>query len=1218
MLRFPCRFQRLVLSCLLLCQAASARNYTFGELLPCTLNTLQLAQLGPNDHIEPCIIFDVRPNQFAAVEANKSATISIVQVTPSGCGNQRDGTVTGVQSLNNDYGGKGIALGFSEDFYVSFHLTSVVAGNPASLSTQEYERRHVQLLKSMIETLNAPYIVGTCSFAAAIEKQPAREHQAIVMSQVGPPGFYADENPYVFGFHINSDDYPLPAVQSLGFLAAETEEGPAGIPVRIVYRTKSEFFYSTCRSAIDKLKSDGFTDIKEIVYDHSADHDGDGDINQFDEDFLISLADEACPPGSGDEEGFHPALFACTLTEQNVLIARWMENGCRPVSIWNTAATWGWATSNPNIVPYYQGGGQWHEAFDYSDKYFKSGKDLLRHNQGVFGYLGNYDQVVAYAIPVLYAQHLLASYRVEDNPDPVADFQDDERREYLRRDMIVLNVPTIFGQVAFNEQQRNIGRGAAGSQWLPLSSDGSFQNALVAPFLQAEAGTVIPSPGSTKCEAGLFFNESMRVEEGSLLAAACAQCPVNTFTAVASQSVECEPCPEGSSTEGLAGQSVCIKRDDNLISSGILAFGYVASCASYLLSLGFLFWLVSNRQDPVVKVSQSEFLALICVGTLISTSTVVALSFQAGSGEDTTAASIGCAAAPFLYAIGWVVQYSSLSAKTYRLFAIMRGQKQLKRVSVTFLQMFRIVLAALAVDFTILLCWVILSPLEYVRSEESKSIDEETGIVTISTIGRCVSSSDDVGFWAFAGPLVAFHFTLVVVTNVLLYKVREVGDRYQEQKYVGMASMLMFEVLIVGVPVLVSVRDSPAALFIVLTGIVALDDIGILCCIFVPKMLFQQKGLEEGVGFGESIMRESHKRASTRENVRRESSFMHDTSMQFSQAQPSNYGTESRFSTSDDDNNGSGRRDSFTARVSGNNVKSPFGSFGRGNSLADSLVSDSIIEETSEDLKHFESDAESKSSKSSSMSSHKQHSTMGESTSSLRAKKRSLEGQLSNSRIGTTDPNVVSPLHVPSSVSGDSSSNEQQERMLEATKKLMEEHERMMKATALIMGEHERLKQRLEEAQAWKADSDDKPSTEKPEFAPAERTQEEMKQRISASGNWEAGGDTSAVADKRMALGGNALSADRPTPSRLDAQPQQCETTGQVRSQAGAEIKSEALTNKEWTVPTVEQRAESTMHRKETRSERIADTEEESDSSNGAKVEHNGDQNETMVGSDVV
>lgn len=78
----------------------------------------------------------------------------------------------------------------------------------------------------------------------------------------------------------------------------------------------------------------------------------------------------------------------------------------------------------------------------------------------------------------------------------------------------------------------------------------------------------------------------------------------------------------------------------------------------------------------------------------------------------------------------------------------------------------------------------------------------------------------------YAGPILGFHVSLVIVTNVLLCQVRDVADRYQEQKYVAMASASMVEILLVGIPVLVSVKNSASATFIVLTAVVALDDIG--------------------------------------------------------------------------------------------------------------------------------------------------------------------------------------------------------------------------------------------------------------------------------------------------------------------------------------------------------------------------------------------------------
>jgi hypothetical protein len=99
------------------------------------------------------------------------------------------------------------------------------------------------------------------------------------------------------------------------------------------------------------LASAGFVDIQEFLYDHAADEDGDGETNEFDEDFLMDLADQACAPRAigKKDENFHPALFVCTFTEQDVIIRRWLQTGCRPLSLWLTASTWGWADNNPEL-----------------------------------------------------------------------------------------------------------------------------------------------------------------------------------------------------------------------------------------------------------------------------------------------------------------------------------------------------------------------------------------------------------------------------------------------------------------------------------------------------------------------------------------------------------------------------------------------------------------------------------------------------------------------------------------------------------------------------------------------------------------------------------------------------------------------------------------------------------------------------------------------------
>mmetsp|Transcript_32988 Transcript_32988/g.79786 ORF Transcript_32988/g.79786 Transcript_32988/m.79786 type:complete len:183 (+) Transcript_32988:991-1539(+) len=114
---------------------------------------------------------------------------------------------------------------------------------------------------------------------------------------------------------------------------------------------------------------------------------------------------------------------------------------------------------------------------------------------------------------------------------------------------------------------------------------------------------------------------------------------------------------------------------------------------------------------------------------------------------------------------------------------------------------------------------------QYQRTDGTSTVDDITGMVTISSVGRCVGSNPDYSAWSFAGPLLAFHVLLMVSTNVLLYKVKSISDRYQERKYVGLASILMFEILIVGIPVFIAVSDSTVAVFVVLTGLITLADI---------------------------------------------------------------------------------------------------------------------------------------------------------------------------------------------------------------------------------------------------------------------------------------------------------------------------------------------------------------------------------------------------------
>merc|ERR1719203_127626 len=652
----------------------------------------------------------------------------------------------------------------------------------------------------------------------------------------------------------------------LNLLAQKDEKQRSTQHITVIYRTKSEFFFSTCQSAINVAKENGFTNVNEILYDHEADHDEDGVKNQFDEDFLFDIADQACQAGSADNTGFHPAIFMCTLTEQDAILTRLRQNVCRPTSIWATPSTWGWADNNANIVPFFTGGGQWHEALKYEDRYFANGNAVLTYNQNQFGYMGTYDQVVSYAIPVLYAQHIETSYRVMDNPTIDEDFSSLEGYEKLRRDFVVLNVDTIFGQFNLDQFQRNIGRGAAGTQWLV---DGSFgerplRNKLVSPFLQAEAAIQIPSENSQNCDAGSFVDLSLIQDEDCLLCNKCSLCLVDTYTFFSHSNSFCIPCPEGTSTENKVGATSCIRYNESMIPSGLKAFGYALTCISWSLALCFFVWIIRNRKDPVVKIGQFEFLVLLCVGAFISTSTIIALTIEAGENDDPTGATWACRIAPFLYTIGWTAQYGSLLTKSYRLYKMMNNP-MLRRIKTTAMSMFRVILCIILLDLLVVLTWSFVSPLEYRRKVISTDIQKDTGITTITSVGQCRPAPGDTNIFAFVGPLIFLHASIMIITNYLLWKVRNVSHRYQEQRYVAFASIYVCEILLIGIPVIAAVRDNGSSLFVVLVGIIFLNDAGILCFIFIPKIRFQQAGLPEGVTVIESIRNTTYDNAKTRE-----------------------------------------------------------------------------------------------------------------------------------------------------------------------------------------------------------------------------------------------------------------------------------------------------------------------------------------------------------------
>lgn len=165
-----------------------------------------------------------------------------------------------------------------------------------------------------------------------------------------------------------------------------------------------------------------------------------------------------------------------------------------------------------------------------------------------------------------------------------------------------------------------------------------------------------------------------------------------------------------------------------------------------------------------------------------------------------------------------------------------------------------IVAMLLLLNYAIVIPWGIVDPVVWERHDRGTVVDADAGVLTYESYGRC--TSNHLRWWT--GAMLALHFSIMIVINYLLYQIRNVSDRYQESKYVAMASVYACEFLIVGIPILIAVGENAVeASYIVLVCIIGLSDIGILLMMFLPKIRATRKGLPEGVSVGQSIFKKN-------------------------------------------------------------------------------------------------------------------------------------------------------------------------------------------------------------------------------------------------------------------------------------------------------------------------------------------------------------------------
>jgi len=286
--------------------------------------------------------------------------------------------------------------------------------------------------------------------------------------------------------------------------------------------------------------------------------------------------------------------------------------------------------------------------------------------------------------------------------------------------------------------------------------------------------------------------------------------------------------PQYQKLRGVYGE---LNENKNLIGE-VRWVGYALGFVIIAMASLFGGWVAINRKHRVVKISQPIFLHLICFGVVVLSCAIFPLGID-DSGSTERGRDAACASIPWLVSLGLSLIFSALFSKLWRINKVFAAAATMKRVVVTAKDVLTPFAILMTLNFIVLLSWTLVDPMVF----ERVYTDE------LTSYGRCVPQGNQ---WkGFVATLAILNFTALVLVNVQAYHARSINDELSESKYIGLATLSMFQILLVGIPLLAIVYDTPSAYFFVWCGIIFIICTTILLLIFVPKVIRWKSGASD-------------------------------------------------------------------------------------------------------------------------------------------------------------------------------------------------------------------------------------------------------------------------------------------------------------------------------------------------------------------------------------
>ena len=216
-----------------------------------------------------------------------------------------------------------------------------------------------------------------------------------------------------------------------------------------------------------------------------------------------------------------------------------------------------------------------------------------------------------------------------------------------------------------------------------------------------------------------------------------------------------------------------------------IGFAVTVICLAYLL--GWLIWIVSCWQHPVIRVSDPLFSALSVVGLcVLACDNFFSASFQ----ND-----VSCAASKWLFTLGLTLGFAPLVLKNLRIWSLWHNRSNtLSPAPIRQWHLLVALFGLLMVDVLINLWWYLRTGMRAVKV----SVDPYRPSLDYSW---CASFADGKAFFL---ALTVFKIVCILAALYLSYLLRNVSATYSESRYIALCCYNLAVTLSVVLPVISS------------------------------------------------------------------------------------------------------------------------------------------------------------------------------------------------------------------------------------------------------------------------------------------------------------------------------------------------------------------------------------------------------------------------------